>query len=328
MQHTRHWPPPPPPPTPPPPPPPHPPPTPPPPPRPHTHPPHTPQRHQDRTLRLWNPAKGLFIKAYKGHGYEVRDVSVAADNSKLASVGGDRQVCEWCMCVPAQLVAACLQHARGSGSANADVAGTSMHLCVPAGVLVGCVLWRRDPQVQGPRLAHQRGEQGRCVGPAQNRTAAASCGACNHQALGRATTARPCCTQVVHAASDEVLVTGGYDAAVKVWDCRSHSQEPIQTMRQCKVRAPLACARVFDVRAAAHALVRVFDFRAAAHAPPAAATPTTSRQRRARRMTSPAWPRCRPPSSLAAWTARCGASTCAWGAPTPTRCTTPWPAWR
>jgi hypothetical protein len=27
-----------------------------------------------------------------GHGYEVRDVSVAADNSKLASCGGDRQV--------------------------------------------------------------------------------------------------------------------------------------------------------------------------------------------------------------------------------------------
>jgi hypothetical protein len=42
-------------------------------------------------------------------------------------------------------------------------------------------------------------------------------------------------TQVCHAASDEVLVTGGYDTAVKVWDCRSWNQEPIQTMRQCKV---------------------------------------------------------------------------------------------
>jgi WD40 repeat protein len=48
---------------------------------------------QDRTLRLWNPVKGLFIKEYRGHGYEVRDVSVCADNSKMASVGGDRQVC-------------------------------------------------------------------------------------------------------------------------------------------------------------------------------------------------------------------------------------------
>lgn len=48
---------------------------------------------QDRTLRLWNPVKGLFIKEYRGHGYEVRDVSVCTDNSKMASVGGDRQVC-------------------------------------------------------------------------------------------------------------------------------------------------------------------------------------------------------------------------------------------
>jgi hypothetical protein len=47
---------------------------------------------QDRTLRLWNPLKGLFIKEYRGHGYEVRDVSVCIDNSKMASVGGDRQV--------------------------------------------------------------------------------------------------------------------------------------------------------------------------------------------------------------------------------------------
>jgi hypothetical protein len=42
-------------------------------------------------------------------------------------------------------------------------------------------------------------------------------------------------TQVCHAASDEVLVTGGYDTAVKVWDCRSSNFDPIQTMRHCKV---------------------------------------------------------------------------------------------
>lgn len=41
--------------------------------------------------------------------------------------------------------------------------------------------------------------------------------------------------QVCHAASDEVLVTGGYDTAVKVWDCRSWNQDPIQTMTHCKV---------------------------------------------------------------------------------------------
>lgn len=52
-----------------------------------------------------------------------------------------------------------------------------------------------------------------------------------------ATVCRPLLLQVCHAASDEVLVTGGYDTAVKVWDCRSWNQEPIQTMRHCKVRS-------------------------------------------------------------------------------------------
>jgi mitogen-activated protein kinase organizer 1 len=50
---------------------------------------------QDRTLRLWNPHKGAPIKSYTGHGYEVRDVSVSADNSKFASCGGDRQIFLW-----------------------------------------------------------------------------------------------------------------------------------------------------------------------------------------------------------------------------------------
>lgn len=109
---------------------------------------------KDRTLRLWNPVKGLFIKEYRGHGYEVRDVSVCSDNSKMASVGGDRQVFLW------------------------DVAS--------AGI-----------------IRKFKGHDSRI-------------------------------NSVSHGACDEVLVTGGYDTAVKVWDCRSWSQEPIQTMRQCK----------------------------------------------------------------------------------------------
>jgi hypothetical protein len=43
--------------------------------------------------------------------------------------------------------------------------------------------------------------------------------------------------QVTHAAGDEVLVTGGYDQCVRVWDCKSRSTEPIQTMRAFKVPA-------------------------------------------------------------------------------------------
>mmetsp|Transcript_2633 Transcript_2633/g.4479 ORF Transcript_2633/g.4479 Transcript_2633/m.4479 type:complete len:314 (+) Transcript_2633:27-968(+) len=50
---------------------------------------------KDRKICLWNPIKGVLVKTYLGHGYEVRDVSVAADNSKFASCGGDKQVFIW-----------------------------------------------------------------------------------------------------------------------------------------------------------------------------------------------------------------------------------------
>lgn len=33
---------------------------------------------KDRTIRLWNPHRGLHIKTYKSHGREVRDVHVTA----------------------------------------------------------------------------------------------------------------------------------------------------------------------------------------------------------------------------------------------------------
>ncbi|CAM8884004.1 unnamed protein product [Rhodiola kirilowii] len=50
---------------------------------------------KDRTIRLWNPHRGIHIKTYKSHGREVRDVHVTQDNSKLCSCGGDRQVFYW-----------------------------------------------------------------------------------------------------------------------------------------------------------------------------------------------------------------------------------------
>ncbi|TXG60489.1 hypothetical protein EZV62_015062 [Acer yangbiense] len=50
---------------------------------------------KDRTIRLWNPHRGIHIKTYKSHGREVRDVHVTADNSKLISCGGDRQIYYW-----------------------------------------------------------------------------------------------------------------------------------------------------------------------------------------------------------------------------------------
>ena len=37
--------------------------------------------------------------------------------------------------------------------------------------------------------------------------------------------------QIAYAASDEVLATGGYDQAIRLWDCRARSFEPIQIMK-------------------------------------------------------------------------------------------------
>lgn len=39
------------------------------------------------------------------------------------------------------------------------------------------------------------------------------------------------CAQIAYAADDHVLVTGGYDQAIRLWDCRSRSFDPIQTMK-------------------------------------------------------------------------------------------------
>lgn len=50
---------------------------------------------KDRTIRLWNPHRGLHIKTYKAHARDVRDVHVTGDNSKICSCGGDRNIFYW-----------------------------------------------------------------------------------------------------------------------------------------------------------------------------------------------------------------------------------------
>ncbi|GBF92112.1 hypothetical protein Rsub_04459 [Raphidocelis subcapitata] len=122
---------------------------------------------KDRTVRLWNPHKGIPIKTYSGHGYEARDASVSRDNSQFASVGGDKQVFLWDV---------------GSGKVVRKFRG--------------------------------------------------------HDAAINA---------VVHAASDDVLVTGGYDQCIRAWDCRSRSTEPIQTMRAFKDDVTTVAARGHEV---------------------------------------------------------------------------------
>ena len=49
----------------------------------------------DRTVRLWNPSKGLQIKSYTAHAHGVLGVCSSTDNARIASVGGDKQVFLW-----------------------------------------------------------------------------------------------------------------------------------------------------------------------------------------------------------------------------------------
>ncbi|KAI8618250.1 WD40-repeat-containing domain protein [Chytriomyces sp. MP71] len=49
----------------------------------------------DRTVKLWNPRSGLCVKTYSGHGYEVLDIDISADNTKFTSVGGDKSAMLW-----------------------------------------------------------------------------------------------------------------------------------------------------------------------------------------------------------------------------------------
>jgi len=50
---------------------------------------------QDRTVRLFNPDSGNQIQIFNAHGYEVLGITVAHDNAKFASSGGDRSVFVW-----------------------------------------------------------------------------------------------------------------------------------------------------------------------------------------------------------------------------------------
>ena len=45
------------------------------------------------------------------------------------------------------------------------------------------------------------------------------------------TTYESACSQVCYGPADNLLVTAGYDQAVKAWDCRSRTYDAIQTMK-------------------------------------------------------------------------------------------------
>ncbi len=49
----------------------------------------------DKSVKLWNPHKGVLLKNYSGHGYDVLDVHGSCDNSQLCSCGLDKTVILW-----------------------------------------------------------------------------------------------------------------------------------------------------------------------------------------------------------------------------------------
>jgi len=46
----------------------------------------------DKSLKLWNPQRGILLKTYTGHGYEVLDAQSSGDNSHICSGGMDKSV--------------------------------------------------------------------------------------------------------------------------------------------------------------------------------------------------------------------------------------------
>ncbi|XP_043551076.1 WD repeat domain-containing protein 83 [Chiloscyllium plagiosum] len=49
----------------------------------------------DKSLKLWNPHRGIILKTYSGHGYEVLDAAGSCDNSQICSCGSDKTVVLW-----------------------------------------------------------------------------------------------------------------------------------------------------------------------------------------------------------------------------------------
>ncbi|KAK6523858.1 hypothetical protein TWF281_001825 [Arthrobotrys megalospora] len=50
---------------------------------------------QDRKIHLFNPTTTSHIQTYDAHGYEILSLSVSPDNSRFASVGGDKSAFLW-----------------------------------------------------------------------------------------------------------------------------------------------------------------------------------------------------------------------------------------
>ena len=133
--------------------------------------------------------------------------------------------------------------------------------------------------------------------------------------------------QVCYSPGDEVLVSGGYDQAVKVWDCRSRSIDAVQVMKPFRdsVTSVAVTPRWAAARCAALEVDHYHWWGRCCHQ---LLQLSSCSRRRLMQLSRAVLPLLLPGcgaglrSWQAAWTGACGALTCAWGACSQTSCTT------
>jgi mitogen-activated protein kinase organizer 1 len=171
----------------------------------------------DRTIRLYNPnlnpnpgggshggdlshggepasalPAGRLIQSYTGHGYEVLSLSVAADNARFASAGGDRVVFLW------------------------DVA-TAQTLRRFAGAGPGPLVSGHSSRVNAVSFGGQ---------------------------------------------DDSLLVSGGFDTTVRIWDTKSNSARPVQVLTDARDAVSAVVVRDAEIVAGSvDGRVRSYDVR-------------------------------------------------------------------
>lgn len=167
-----------------------------------------------------------------GHGYDVRDVAVSADNSKFASAGGDRQLFLWDVAT-GQTIRKFAGHDGVINSVsmktdNMCCYGTSSkfwHQCHLQKVH-GCALARSASPgiVDSTSMLKMH-----CLHFAK--AASLSLGSQHKACTALQATATFVLAQVAFSPNNEVIATGGYDQAVKLWDTRSRAHQALQVAR-------------------------------------------------------------------------------------------------
>nr|POE55717.1 wd repeat domain-containing protein 83 [Quercus suber] len=184
---------------------------------------------KDRTIRLWNPHRGIHIKTYKSHAREVRDVHVTPDNSKLCSCGGDRQIFYWDVST-----GRVIRKFRGhDGEVNAVKFNEYSSVIVSAGYDQSLRAWDcRSHSTEPIQIIDSFSDSVMSV------------------------------NAVKFNEYSSVIVSAGYDQSLRAWDCRSHSTEPIQIIDSFSDSVMSVCLTKSEIiGGSVDGTVRTFDIR-------------------------------------------------------------------